>query len=785
VHSVKPELAPAPLGIRQLYVEPGVDSSGGKPACSRRRHYALMPRQGATRILLVAAMFVELIGTAQAQPSSHIRRVSEPPRLEDYVNGAPPGAAAITEFVQREPGDGVPASQRTAAYLSYDDDHLYAVFVCHDRQPDQVRARRTRREGFMGDDAVGIILDTFYDKRRAYIFLVNPLGIQLDGIAAEGQDDDYSFDTLWRSEGTLTPSGYVVWMAVPFKSLRFPSGAEQTWGVALGRIIPRANETSFWPPITRRVAGFIQQFATLEGLERISPGRNIQLIPYGAFAGARFLEPARTAYDSDVDGRVGLDAKFVAKDAFTVDMALNPDFSQVESDEPQVTINQRFEVFFPERRPFFIENATYFEAPIQLFFSRRIADPQFGGRITGKAGGWALGAIAVDDRAAGRRAAGESSASDGRAGIAVLRAQREFGEQSSVGLFLTSRDFAGSSSRVGSMDGRVKFGANWIVIGQAAFGRTSDPDAEDRSSGSALFASVSHDGRHFEYSASYEDIDPGFRAPLGFVRRVDIRQINQRFEYNWRPANGRVVSFGPNLIARTNWDHDGHLQDWLVSPDFSLELKGQTFVGIDHRQEMERFEGIEFRKHSTEIELRSEWLQWLSVNANYTWASEINFFPAEGITPFRGNARTAQASVTLRPLPPLRIDQTYLFSGLAVRDRVKERPEIGDGTEVFRNHILRSRVNYQFTRELSMRAIVDYAAVFPNATLVDLERRKDVTADVLFTYLLNPGTALYVGYTDRYESFDPLGAGTTVPVSAPFRSAGRQVFVKASYLFRF
>jgi hypothetical protein len=770
-------------GTAQPFVPSRFVGSQNRGHC--RALSALMPRLGA-RCLLVAALDVTLGGSASAQPTSHIARVSEPPRLEDYMNGAPPPGAvrAITEFSQREPGDGVPASQQTAAYLSYDDDHLYVVFVCHDEQPDQVRARRTRREDFIGDDAVGIILDTFHDRRRAYIFLVNPMGIQLDGITAEGQDDDYSFDTLWRSEGTLTPFGYIVWMAVPFKSLRFPAGADQTWGVALGRIIPRANETSFWPQITRRVAGFIQQFATLEGLERISPGRNIQLIPYGAFAGARFLEPVRTAYQSDVDGRVGLDAKLVAKDAFTVDMALNPDFSQVESDEPQVTINQRFEVFFPERRPFFIENATYFEAPIQLFFSRRVADPQFGGRITGKAGGWALGAIAVDDRAPGRRPSADTPAAERRAGTVVVRAQREFGEQSNMGLFITSGDFADSFSRVGSIDGRVKLGTNWIALGQAAFSRASDVSAEAHT-GSALFASVSRDGRQFEYSATYEDIDPGFRAPLGFVQRVDLRQIEQRIEYNWRPAGRRVVSFGPNLITRALWDHAGQLQDRLVSPDFSIELTGQTFVEVDHRQEMERFEGIEFRKRSTQLGVRSEWLQWLSLTAEYTWASEINFDPAEGITPFLGTARTAEAGVTLRPFAPLRIDQTYLFSGLAVRDRVPQRPDVRNGTEVFRNHILRSRVNYQFTRELSMRAIVDYAAVLPNGALVDLERRKDVTADVLFTYLLNPGTALYVGYTDRYESLDPTGARTAGRVLAPFRSVGRQVFVKASYLFRF
>lgn len=736
-------------------------------------------------LLSIAFAIVQLSSIeALAQPALRITRVAEPPRLEDFLNGTPPaGAAPVTEFRQREPNDGAPASQRTEVYVSYDDHNFYAVFVCHDTEPGKVRARLTKREDFFGDDIVAILLDTFHDRRRAYEFLVNPHGIQLDGITAEGQNDDFSFDTLWKSEGRLTPFGYVVRIAIPFRSLRFPGAESQTWGIAFARIVARENETSFWPYITRRVAGFAQQMATLDGLERISPGRNIQLIPYGAFAGARILGGPDGSYDTDGDGRVGLDGKFVLKDAFTLDVALNPDFSQVESDEPQVTINQRFEVFFPERRPFFIENATYFDMPINLVFSRRIADPQFGARFTGKRSGWALGALVIDDRAPGRRAAPGAPGFGDRAGVAILRAQRDLGEQSAIGFLVTNRDFGPFASRVASVDGRIKLNDNWFAQGQAAFSRTESADLAALDGG-ALHASLNRSSRTFNYSAEYLDISPGFRAPLGFVRRVDMRQIEQGLSYSWWPG-GRVRRFGPDLRAWAIWDHGGTLQDWFVSPEFGIEFAGPTRLEIDHRQSMERFEGTEFRKHGTSIDVSTDRLKWLSVSAEFETGTQINFFPGGGIAPFLANELEGSAGVTLRPLPRLRLDQRYLYSALSVRDPVAERPLERLGASIFANHIFRTRANYQFTRELSLRAIVDYSTLSANTGLVDLNDERDLTADVLVTYLLNPGTAVYVGYTDRYQS-DPLEAFTPFARRDPrLRSSGRQIFVKASYLFRF
>src|SRR5213076_3137068 len=198
----------------------------------------------------------------------------------------------------------------------------------------------------------------------------------------------------------------------------------QSWGIALARFVRRSNEEAYWPLVTKRLAGFVPQFGTLDGLRDISPGRNVQAIPYGSFTGARFLDTEVPAFRKATDRRLGLDLKTVVRDAVTLDGTVNPDFSQVEADEPQVTINERFETFFPEERSVFIENAGYFQTPVNLFFSRRISDPGAGARVTTKTGRWALGAIGMNDRAP------EQALGLDEAGIAAVRIERELGRQS-------------------------------------------------------------------------------------------------------------------------------------------------------------------------------------------------------------------------------------------------------------------------------------------------------------------------------------------------------------------
>ena len=712
-----------------------------------------------------------------ASRAFEILRVDEPPRLEWFV-GEPNGAthrlgAPVTGFQQREPGDGTPVSQSTTAYLSYDDRHLYAVFVCND-DPAAVRANVARREDIGSDDTVALYLDTFHDRQRAYLFMVNPLGIQLDGIVTEGQSGEYTFDAVWESEGRITADGYVVRLAIPFRSLRFPRRPDQTWGIALARSIRRNNEEAYWPHLTKRVQGFVPQFGALHGLSDVSPGRSVEALPYGVLARARVLDEDAAAMRTDGEQRWGLDAKLVARDTLTLDATVNPDFSQVESDDPQVTVNERFEVFFPEKRPFFIENAGFFQTPINLFFSRRIVDPGLGTRLTGKLGRWALGAIAINDRDPGRRPPGDPLAGR-RSGIGALRLQREIGQESTVGLLLTDREFAGGFDRAFALDTRWKLGRNWVASTQLVRSERRALDGR-RSAGNGALAKIKREGRHLDYSGRYLGFTPDFAAPLGFVHRVGFHETEQEWQYKWRPDRRPIVSFGPTVAALFNWDRKGRLQDRELAGSFQVELTGETEIELSRVETFERFSGLTFRPHGTQVSVETEWLKWLAVEAAYAWGTAVNHDPAPSLAPFLGRAREAEVSLTARPTPRLRLDQTYLISRL---DSAAAR--------VFAERRLRTRLTYQFTRFLSLRAIVDYKAVVPDPTLTDEEHERQWSADVLLTYLVNPGTAIYLGYIDQYENVGIVAGNPSSlrRTGQPETSVGRQWFAKVSYLLRF
>jgi len=709
------------------------------------------------------------------RPSVTITKVATPPRLEDFLTGERRDGLVADAFLQREPGDLVPSTERTEAYISYDATNLYVVLVCHAKDPSKIRARMNRREQIFNDDYVGVFLDTFDDHQRAYMFAVSPLGVQLDGIITEGQNDDFSFDTIWQSRGELTDFGYVAWLAIPFKSLRFPPAAgPQTWGISFMRGIPVNSENAFWPGITRSKTSFTGQFADLHGLENVSPGRNIQLIPYGTFTGARFLDRDIPAYDSQTDGRGGIDAKVVARDSMAIDFTLNPDFSQVESDEPQVTVNQRFEVFFPEKRPFFLENAGYFETPVNLFFSRRIVDPQLGGRVTGKVGGWAVGALAIDDRAPGHTVERDDPLHDDRTFNGVVRARREFGD-SNVGGLVTMRDFGSSFNRIASADTRLRLNAKWFAQGQAAIADTKGLDGVHQQD-AAYSANLTRNSRAFSYVLDYTDIGKDFRTQLGFVPRTDIRQATHFAQYRWYPKSGGLTSIGPNSFVQGTWDHSRQLQDWTVRFPLELNFKAQSGMFFRRQQSMERFAGIEFREHENLVNGNTSYFRWMDVGFFTATGTRPNYYPPSGTLPFLANFWDSQLSLTFRPASGLRLDETYIYSHLGLRT--------DPARTIFDNHIMRSKMNYQFTREFSLRVIVDYNAVLSDPSLVSLERTKHFAGDLLLTYLIHPGTAFYVGYTDGYDSLE-LGSSGIVSINSPTTSTGRQFFVKTSYLFRF
>lgn len=731
-----------------------------------------------------------------------IPRLERAPRIEDFLAMKPAPEwegklAKIDRFVQREPRDGEPASQRTEVYLGYDDKNFYAIYVCFDDQPHKIRARLSRREDIWEDDSVELMLDTFHDRRRAYGFFSNPLGVQSDTIWTEGQEFDDSFDTIWKSEGKLTAQGYVVWMSIPFRSLRFASSDPKTWGILLNRDVRRVNEESFWPQYSTRVAGRLNQAGTAEGLEKISPGRNLQLIPYGIFRSYKepdLRDPYHPTYSQrDAFGQIGLDGKIVLKDKFVLDVTANPDFSQIESDEPQITVNQRFEVQFPEKRPFFLENASYFQTPIPLLFTRRIGDPQWGARLTGKDGPWAMGLMVADDSSPGQIVPKDDPNNGKKAYFAVGRVSRDLGSQSSIGVMFTDREFVGGYNRVGGIDGRFRLNQNWIAEAQGVVSSTLCSESSlctpgEYLAGPAAEVLLHRQGRKLNYFMDYSNRSDGFRTYSGFDPQPDIHNLSQRVQYSFRPEGRRLISWGPHVELYHTFDHQGNYLNSGYEPGLKAEFTGQTFVQVLYAKEMELLrprdfsvlpENRKYVRHTTEVTFESGYYRPVTLHVDYRFGSRINYDPVAGQAPFLAGRTSANATVTVRPYKSLRVDNTYLLFRLHNREA---------STGSMNNHIVRSKWNYQFTRRASFRFIGEYNAVLANPAFTWLTTSKNFNADFLITYLLQPNTAVYVGYNSNLENvLSPLladGDGNLLR-GTRFVNDGKNLFVKASYLFRF
>lgn len=727
-----------------------------------------------------------------------IPRLASAPPIEAFLEMKPSPAwdgklAKIVGFTQRIPTDGAPSTQQTDAYLGYDDRNLYAIFVCFDTDPQKLRARLSRREDIIEDDSVEIMLDTFHDHRRAYAFLANPLGVQADALWTEGQEFDFSFDTVWNSQGRVTSSGYVVWMAIPFRSLRFSSDNPQTWGILLNRGLPRNNEDTFWPPYSSRIAGRLNQAGTATGLERISPGRNFQLIPYGIFRSFKepdLRDPDNPAFTQrNAYGQVGLDAKIVLKDKFVLDMTANPDFSQVESDEPQVTVNQRFEVFFPEKRPFFLENSNYFVTPTNLVFTRRIEQPKWGVRLTGKDGPWTVGLLGADDVAPGLDLPRSDPNAGKHAYYSIARISHDIGSQSTIGVLYTDREFAGSFNRVGGVDGRFRVGNNWTADFQGVASSTRNIDGSYLA-GPLWAADVFRQGRKLNYEFHFNDRSAGFLTETGFDPQPDLRQFDHIIKYSFRPEGKHLISWGPIFENYEGWDHAGNHLYSGIFPEMKWEFVGQTFLSVTYALESELLRpqdfsvltsNVQFRRHTTVVAFETGLLRQVTLHADYRWGSRVLYDAPEGEAPYLAGRTGANFTVTVRPSRSLRIDNTYLLFRLHDRQ---------SSAGIFNDHILRSKWNYQYNKELSFRFIGEYDALLTNPANTSLTTSKRFNADFLVTYLVHPNTALYVGYNSNLENVllplqsDPdavsgLARGTS------FHNDGRNFFVKASYLFRF
>lgn len=763
-------------------------------------------------IALLPALLALAMGAPSfyAAPAIQIPRIERPPTLADFEAMHPIPAVSqhmlkVTGFIAREPSDGALPTQDTDVYLAYDERNLYAVFICWDKEPDKIRARMTRREDIFSDDSAEIMIDTFNDARRGYTFAANPLGIQWDALWTEGsigngQPADFSgfdssFDTVWNSEGRMTSQGYMLLMAIPFKSLRFPNADQQQWRIILNRSIPRTNENLFWPRISNQIQGRFNQAATATGVDHISPARNIQLIPYGLLRGFRDIDsrdPSHPFFEHrTAQPEVGLDAKFILHDSFVLDATINPDFSQIESDQPQITVNQRFAVFFPEKRPFFLENSNYFASPIRAVFTRNIGHPEFGLRLTGKSGPWALGILASDDRAPAEALPRSNPHAGDRATYTIARVSRDILDQSTIGALYTDREFAGGHNRVGGLDANLKLDPHWRLQGQALTSSTLDIIAgTPRADGLGYKLDLERTGRSLNLQSQYLDFSPNFETQTGFVNRVDLREQILKASYYWRPEGKFLISYGPTLEQFNIWDHNGTALDYFAYPGFRVDMTRGTYVNFhpfaydDARVRPSDYGALNrvtaFPQKFWGVEGATSWFKLFDLTAFFVAGGGVNYNPAAGQAPTFGHEDQANVMLTFHAAGRLRIDNAYLL------EHVRENnPHLTAVT----NHIVRTKWNYQFTRNLSARLILQYNAVLSNTAISSLSPTKNFNTDFLITYLIHPGTAIYVGYNsdlanlDRNLALDPVTGA--ILTRNGYMNDGRQFFVKASYLFRF
>jgi hypothetical protein len=768
-----------------------------RPALERRRGAWL--RWSVTLPLLLVAWTTGAPATAQdAEAAPHPTGIVEAttqsvergsyaaePAVEVEVDGVLSEAVwqraeVIPLPYEAFPGSNSPAPVATECRLAYDARALYLGCEARDGDVSAIRAYVSDRDELDGQDAIVLGLSPFEDARRAFVFGVNPFGVQEDAFYHEERGTDGSWDAIWSSAGRLVEGGYVIELAVPFRSLRFPDRAgEQSWSFYLERRWPRGAEVriqSFYED--QDDACRLCQVNRLTGLVGISPGRNVQLIPTVSASRSDARPGAMGVWsEGEPEAEAGLDLAWGVTSDVTLNLTLNPDFSQVEADAAQLDGNRRFALFYPELRPFFQEGADLFSTPLQLAFTRTIADPEAGGKVTGKVAGHAFGALIARDAVTSVLLPGpygSSSAFLDRgawAGIATYR--RDLGSTAAVGGLVTLREGSGYHNRVASADASFRPHPALRVEVQATASDTEYPDAPDfegqptgRFTDRGLYARALLDNRRWVGQAGFSDLGPGYRADAGFLPSVGRRQMWGWLSRRWNGTSSSRLSelsvaagawnaraTGDALITRGGWASamvQGPWQSRLyANPNFYQERVGDrtidyllTWVGASARP-----------------------TRWLGLELDGRFGGGVDY----------ANERPArqvqvEPAISLRPGRRL---QARLSHGW-------QRLDDSEGDRIFDAHVSRARLVYSFSARAFVRVVVQYRRTDRDPALYadPVEpRAESALSQLLFSYKVDPQTVVYLGYSD-----DRVGAADgsdrwLVPT-------GRTFFLKVGYAFR-
>jgi hypothetical protein len=686
------------------------------------------------------------------------------------------GALKLNLDIEVMPAENVPAPVDTECYLIYDTNHLYIGCKAFDPEPNKIRAYLSDRDEAWQDDSIGLIIDTFNDQNRAFAFFVNPLGIQGDEIMSNGgSQEDMSWDAIWDSAGQITDFGYVIEIAIPFRALQFQSSKEdQIWGFAPVRNYPRSRRhqiSSF--PLDRNEQCILCQLPKIRGFSGAEPGRNIELDPtvVGLYSEEKDVFPEGPMKKEESSGNIGISGRWGFTNNMTLSAALNPDFSQVEADVAQLDINKQFALYYPEKRPFFLEGQDFFETPVQALYTRSIADPAWGVKISGKEGKNAIGFFSAQDQLTNLIFPGSQGSTSGsldqRSFSNVLRYRRDIGGGSTLGLLMTDREGDGYHNRLAGLDGLLRLNKSDAINFQFLGSQTAYPDslAEDYNQdtgelyGYSANIEISRQKKNYVLFGSYEDFSPEFRADLGFVPQVDFRNFEVGGGYLYTATEKSFFS-QINVIGnydQTN-DHQGNLLEreleTLISLSGPMQSNLTTVVGI--RKKVYKQEP--FSQFFNHIFFSIRPTGDFQGNLSFSYGDEIDYAHVR-----EGKYFQMSPGIDWNIGTHLNMNFSYLYRWLKI-----------DGERLFLAQLPQMHFIYHLNNKIFLRVILQYQDIDRNLDLYEFEaetKTQTLFSQILFSYKLNPRTVLFLGYSDNYLGFYDISLTQT----------DRTLFIKIGY----
>jgi hypothetical protein len=737
-----------------------------------------------TILLIAQSAFGQALFTPQFQPKLTISRAMGSITIDGKLSD--PGwknAAELSNFVERYPGENIKPEVPTRGMVTYDENNLYAAFICYD-DPGSVRSTMCQRDQFSGDDAVCLLLDTYNEGAWAYELFVNPYGIQKDKLWTKIAGEDAGYDFIWKSAAIVTDSGYQVEIAIPFQSLRFPDKEDQIWKMDFWRDRPRESFKQYsWAAYDRNDQCWVCQWGTVDGIRNIHPGsKGIEILPALVASQSGNLVPVNRFKNEKTKAEPSIGGKYTISSDITTEVAVNPDFSQIESDAAQIDVNTTIALFYPERRPYFQEGSDLFRTLFNSFYTRTISDPQFTAKLTARKESFSLGYLSAYDQNTPYMIPLDHSSilfNSGKSVVNVVRGLKTFGNNSQAGFIITDRRFDhDGSGTVMALDDNIRLSNNYSIDGQYIITHTKEPNDSALTAdyaginfdqgkhtaafngesywGTAFISRLKRDARNWNFMLDYNQVSPAYRTETGYDPLVNYRHFDASSGYNIYFAKGIFERITPEIYAEKRWSFGGDkIREYI---NFGMEGQiryAQTYFNVNRHLGSEIWIGKEYK---------NLWMNELHVGStlNSQIAYDIQFDYGRDIARWKnvlGNATSIGAALSLKPLNRLIIEPTFNFL---------KSDEVGTGEKLYRGYITRVRTQFQATREFSVRAIVQYD---------DFQKSWDF--DPLMTFRLNSFSVFYLGSAHNY-----LNIPGETDNQNHWRLNSRQYFLKLQYLFQ-